>query len=77
MALYIENEKVVALVKELASKCGISAEDAVCWAVHAELYRLAVANPLRERIAAWREQHPMPPPTGESADKGFFDDVSG
>ena len=29
---------------------------------------------VRERIAAWRKEHPMPPPTGQAADKAFFDD---
>lgn len=33
--------------------------------------------PLRERIAAWRKEHPMPPPTGQKADKALFDELSG
>jgi hypothetical protein len=28
-------------------------------------------------MAAWRAQNPMPPRTGEAADKAFFDDLSG
>jgi antitoxin VapB len=40
------------------------------------LDRIREAIPLRERIAAWRKEHPMPPPTGQAADKAFFDDLS-
>jgi hypothetical protein len=32
---------------------------------------------LRDRFAALRAQHPLPPPTGEQADKGFLDGVTG
>lgn len=37
----------------------------------------AGAVPLRERIAAWRRENPPPPPTGQPADKPFFDALSG
>ena len=33
--------------------------------------------PLREKMAAWRRKHPLPPPTGAAADKAFFDSLSG
>jgi antitoxin VapB len=46
-------------------------------AVQAELNRMAEAIPLRERFAALSQDHPLPPPTGQAADKVFFDDVSG
>ena len=77
MPLYIKDDATAALVAELAGKRGISKQDAVRQAVQAELDRLAQAIPLRERIAAWRRQHPMPPPTGQNADKAFFDELSG
>lgn len=77
MPLYIKDDRTAALVAELAGKRGISKQDAVRQAVQAELDRLAQAIPLRERIAAWRKQHPMPPPTGQKADKAFFDKLSG
>lgn len=32
---------------------------------------------LRDRIAAFRAEHPMPRRTGKKADKAFFDDLSG
>ena len=77
MPLYIKDDTTAALVAELAGKRGVSKQDAVRQAVQAELDRLAQAIPLRERIAAWRSEHPMPPPTGEKADKAFFDELSG
>jgi len=39
--------------------------------------RAANLIPLRDRFAAARAKHPLPPPTGELADKSFFDDVTG
>jgi antitoxin VapB len=41
------------------------------------LDRIAAAIPLRERTAAWRVEHPLPPPTGMPADKPFFDELPG
>ena len=35
------------------------------------------AAPLRYRLAALRAEHPLPPSTGEKADKTFFNDLSG
>ena len=77
MPLYIKDDTTAALVAELANKRGISKQDAVRLAVQAELKRITEAIPLRERIAAWRKEHPMPPRTGKKADKAFFDDLSG
>ena len=77
MPLYIKDDTTGELVAQLAKKCGVSKQDAVRLAVQAELRRIAETIPLRERIAAWRREHPMPPATGEKADKAFFDDLSG
>lgn len=77
MPLYIKDDATAELVAQLAKKLGVSKQDAVRLAVQAELQRIAEAIPLRERIAAWRKGHPMPPPTGQKADKAFFDDLSG
>ncbi len=77
MPLYIKDDTTAGLVAELARKRGVSKQDAVRLAVQAELQRMAEVIPLRERIAAWRKAHPLPPPTGEKADKSFFDDLSG
>jgi antitoxin VapB len=77
MPLYIKDDATAELVAQLARKRGISKQDAVRAAVKAELDRLAQAIPLRERIAAWRKEHPMPRRTGHKADKAFFDRLSG
>ena len=77
MPLYIKDSVTAALVADLARKRGVSKQDAVRLAVEAELRRMAEVIPLRERIAAWRKSHPLPPLTGERADKAFFDELSG
>jgi antitoxin VapB len=77
MPLYIKDDATAELVAQLARMRGVSKQNAVRVAVQAELDRMASAIPLRERMAAWRKQHPMPPPTGEQADKPFFDELSG
>jgi antitoxin VapB len=77
MPLYIKDETTARLVGELARRRGLSKQAAVKLAVQAELQRMAETIPLRERIAAWRKEHPMPPATGYKADKAFFDDLSG
>jgi antitoxin VapB len=46
-------------------------------AVQAELDRAAARVPLRERLARLWAEHPMPPATGEAADKAFFDELAG
>ncbi len=76
MPLYIKDDATAELVAQLARKRGVSKQDAVRLAVQAELDRIREAIPLRERIAEWRKEHPMPPPTGQAADKAFFDDLS-
>jgi antitoxin VapB len=74
---FVKDDATAALVAQLARKRGVSKQDAVRQAVQAELQRIAEVIPLRERIAAWRKEHPLPPPTGQRADKAFFDDLSG
>jgi antitoxin VapB len=58
----------------LAKRRGTTKQDAVKLAVQAAL---ECDVPLRERLAQWHKLHPLPPPTGEIADKAFFDDLSG
>jgi len=77
MPLYIKDDATAELVARLAKQRGISKQDAVRLAVRAELDRIAKTIPLRQRIAAWRKEHPMPRPTGRKADKAFFDRLSG
>lgn len=88
MPLLIEDESTARLVTELAGQRGISTQDAVRLAVQAELDRAAWmtlattdaavgASSLRERFATLRKAHPLPPATGDAADKAFFDELSG
>jgi len=77
MPLYIKDDKTAELVAELARLRGLSKQDAVKLAVQAELDRVTEAVPLRIRFAALRSAHPLPPSTGEKADKDFFDELSG
>jgi antitoxin VapB len=77
MPLYIKDDATAQLVAELAELRRVSKQDAVKLAVRAELERAENAIPLRERFAALRAAHPLPPRTGEVADKAFFDELSG
>jgi antitoxin VapB len=77
MPLYIKSDETAQLVDKLAKLRGVSKQDAVRLAVTAELERAAAAVPLRDRFARLRATHPLPPPTGATADKAFFDELSG
>lgn len=77
MPLYIKDDETADLVATLARQRGVTKQAAVRLAVTAELERAAQTIPLRDRMAAWRAQHPMPPATGNKADKAFFDALSG
>lgn len=77
MPLYIKDDATAALVAELAQATGTTKSEAVRRAVSAELARLKPRRPLRELFAELRARHPLPPPTGNVADKAFFDDLSG
>ena len=77
MPLYIKDDATAALVEKLAKQRGVTKQDAVRQAVQAELDRIKEAVPLRDRLEAFWRKHPLPPPTGEKADKAFFDELSG
>lgn len=77
MPLYIKDDTTARLVAQFAKLRGLSKQDAVKLAVQTELGRAAEAIPLRDRFAAIRKTHPLPPPTGKATDKTFFDDLSG
>jgi len=76
MPFYIE-DATAELVAQLARLRGVSEQDAVKIAVKAELERAGAAIPLRERLKKLHEAHPLPPATGNVADKAFFDELSG
>jgi antitoxin VapB len=77
MPLYIKDDTTADLVAQLAKQRGLSKQAAVKLAVRAELERGQEAIPLRDRFAALRAAHPLPPATGKEADKDFFDELSG
>ena len=77
MPLYIKDDVTALLVDRLATLRGVTKQDAVKAALQAELDRAARAVPLRERFAALRAEHKLPPRTGKRADKALFDDLSG
>jgi antitoxin VapB len=77
MPLYIKDDDTARLVARLAELRGVSKREAVRIAVQAELDRVAESIPLRQRFAALRGAYPLPPPTGLTADKEFFDELSG
>lgn len=76
MPLFIKDDVTAGLVARLASLRGLSKQDAVKLAVQAELDRDARTVPLRDRLAALRATHALPPATGAIADKSFFDSLS-
>lgn len=77
MPLYIKDDATAALVARLAKLRGLTKQAAAKLAVQAELQRTIEAVPLRDRLALLWEEHPLPPPTGQAADKAFFDELSG
>ncbi|WP_428489265.1 type II toxin-antitoxin system VapB family antitoxin [Rhodopila sp.] len=77
MPLYIKDDATAQLVAKLAKLRGVPKQDAVKLAVQDALDRAAEAVPLRNRFAALRKAHRLPPATGKVADKAFFDELSG
>jgi antitoxin VapB len=78
MPLYIKDDFTAGLVGLLATRLGVSKQDAVRRAVEAELERIGPSKPrLRDTFAALRSAYKLPPPTGDLADKDFYDDLSG
>jgi antitoxin VapB len=77
MPLYIKDQVTTDAVTELARLRGLTKQAAVRMAVESELRRLPRQDQLRDRFAALRAEHPLPPPTGLVADKAFFDALSG
>jgi len=72
MPLHIKDDATADLMARLAKLRGLTK-----LAVQAELQRTIEAVPLRDRLALLWEEHPLPPPTGQAADKAFFDELSG
>ena len=77
MPLNIRSEEVNRLAEKLAARKHISKTDAVKLALENELRRLDEAQPLRERLRPLQERVLARPPTGQLADKGTYDEISG
>jgi antitoxin VapB len=75
MPPFIEDDSTAELVARLAKQRGATKQHLVKLAAQAELDRPAQTLPLRGRFAALRAAHPLPPSTGEAADKAFFDEL--
>ena len=65
------------LVDELAKRRGVSTVEAVEQAVAAELEREQPKLTVMQKLEKLWAKYPMPEPTGEVADKTFFDELSG
>ncbi len=72
MPLYIKDDRTAELVTQLARLRGVSKQDAMKDAIQAALNQAAEAVPLRDRLAALRKAHPLPPETGERRREGLL-----
>jgi antitoxin VapB len=77
VTLSIRDPATDRLVRALAKRKNVGLTEAVRLAVANELRRLDEETPLKERIAAIRRSIVSRGPTGNKADKDFFDDLSG
>ena len=75
--LHTQDGATAALVARFAKLRGLTKQAAVKMAVQAELQRTIEAVPLRDRLALLWKEHPLPSPTGQVADRAFFDELSG
>ena len=76
-SLYIKDERTSALVDQLARLRGTSKTEAVRSAVEAELARSRRTVTPRERLEDFYRRYPLPESSGRTADKAFFDELSG
>jgi antitoxin VapB len=77
MALNIRSEEVNRLAEALARVKRTTKTEAVRLALEGELKRASAALPLRERVRDLQARILSYPPTGDEADKAFFDALSG
>ncbi|QJU59015.1 type II toxin-antitoxin system VapB family antitoxin [Sphingomonas sp. AP4-R1] len=77
-SLFIKSDEAAQLASEVARLRGVSKSAAVIDALRKE--RDALQPPARrsaDELIAWldqyRDEHPLPPPTGLKADKAYFD----
>jgi len=77
MPLNIRSESVNQLAAKLAARKRINKTDAVRIALENELKRIDHDTPLWERLKALRAKVAAYPDSGLTADKAFFDELSG
>ena len=77
MPLNIRSEEVNRLAEQLATIKHVTKTDAVKLALQNELRRAIEAVPLRERVKPLQDRILARPPTGDDADKGFYDALTG
>jgi len=77
MAFHVRDTETDALVRELARRQGLGLTETVKQAVAGELRRRERDRPLRERLARLQHELAAVPDSGLSADKAFYDDLSG
>ena len=77
MPLNIRSEAVNRLAEELAVRLRSNKTEAVRRALENELQRLDQTVPLRTRLRPLQDRVRRRPPTGLTADKAFYDDLSG
>ncbi len=75
MPLNIRDEEVNRLATRLAQSMGVSKTDAVRHALENELRRPASELPLRERLKPIQDRVQARKPTGQAADKAFYDSL--
>ncbi|MBC3942339.1 type II toxin-antitoxin system VapB family antitoxin [Sphingomonas albertensis] len=79
-SLYIKDSETAELATELAARLGVTKTEVVRDSLRkrkAELTPLVSVPSMRERLDAWRRDHPLGEPTGLKADKAFFDELWG
>jgi len=77
MTFYVRDKATDAAVRRLAKLKNTTLTEAIREAVENE-YRLSLkAIPLRERLRPIQDRIAARPPTGEEADKAFYDELSG
>nr|WP_315379955.1 type II toxin-antitoxin system VapB family antitoxin [uncultured Sphingomonas sp.] len=79
-SLYIKDPDTAALAAEVAAALGTTKTEAVRDSLlrrKAELEAKGRAQHVLRKLDAHRRAHPLPPPTGQPADKAFFDELWG
>jgi antitoxin VapB len=77
MAFSIRSKKADAAVRRLAKLKGKTLTDTIIEAVENEYRRVRGEAPLTERLAEISARYRAFPETGRTADKAFFDEMSG